>query len=108
MKPYRFKALLFVLLSFIGFNAYAQTSPDWVWAKHDSLGYEPKSMAIDGSGNIYVAYQYTFTKYNAAGNLQWRLPLGNQFVKLTGVATDPIGNIYLSGYFWGTALIDTV
>jgi len=75
-------------------------------------------VAIDSSGNIYVAGvterhldgnesagndDLFVVKYNSKGKKQWTKQLGTKRNdRATGVATDSSGNIYVTGYtYWG-------
>lgn len=85
-----------------------------------------QNIAVDGSGNVYVAGTYsgtaTFTgiinisttsvgnndifvaKYNSMGYLQWvQSGGGTNYDYLQGIDVDANGNVYITGYFYGTA-----
>ncbi len=94
-----------------------------VWSKtaQGNLNDYANSVAVDTSGNVYVAghfesasikfgaitlvnYGYNdifLVKYNASGSVQWaRCPSwGNNEDKANSVATDMIGNCYIAGAF---------
>ena len=76
------------------------------------------AVAIDSSGNIYVAGvterhldgnesagndDLFVVKYNSKGKKQWTKQLGTKRNdRATGVATDSSGNVYVTGYtYWG-------
>lgn len=75
-----------------------------------SYGTSGSSVAVDSSGNIFVAGDsspnaYTdmqLAKYNSSGVLQWQKLLGNTGTGVNeaaaSVATDSSGNVYVSGY----------
>lgn len=68
----------------------------------------PNGIAVDASGNIYVADTsgYRVIKYNSAGVQQWSLGNGQgdivgnntvvKFISPTGIAVDTTGDIYIS------------
>ncbi len=73
------------------------------------------SMAIDGSGNVYVAgytycggnlsYNYTTVKYNTAGAEQWVATYNgpvNGLDVAQSIAVDGSGNVYVTGYSQGS------
>lgn len=121
------KAKLFFLLCIITLNSTAQ-SPSWKWAKSAvGLGVSGKQVINDSNGNTYVVgefscqtlnfdsitltnagnnYQDAFiVKYDAHGNALWAKSLGGSFTDAaTSVAIDNSGNVYVTGYFYGTTL----
>lgn len=117
-------------------NSFAQ-APSWVWAKgvHTNVAEWATDVAVDTStGEIVVVgifnsdlsayYGLRFVgaigggfvaKYDAAGNVLWAFPIGNnQDDACNGVAVAPSGNIYVTGYlqniadFKGTSLASTI
>lgn len=110
------------------FTATAQI-PNCQWGK--TIGnalVSKKSVATDNFGNEYVTgffrlpyivlsgdtlfnkgtgtADYYVAKYNHLGNLIWaRSGGGSQNDYPTGIATDSIGNIYLTGYYTSSGLI---
>jgi hypothetical protein len=104
----------------------------WMWgeAGYGTLkSYNYASpVTTDPNGNAYVTGNYTATiifgqdtlddtffnaflvKYNPAGTVMWTKQIvdTNGLSYGTSVATDESGNIYLTGFFAGNALIDTV
>lgn len=58
--------------------------------------FDGKSQAYPGSTDMFVA------KYDNDGNKQWTKLFGSGYVVGSGVATDSLGNIYLSGYSIGS------
>src|ERR1035438_8137292 len=105
---------------------YAQ-SPDWSWAKsadgtNGALGY---SVAVDASGDSYVTGVFTspmiifdydtlrnanapgeaifLVKYDESGNVLWaKSPVGTEYAYGLSVAVNNSGNIYVTGFFWGS------
>ncbi len=84
---------------------------------------EPNSIALDNSGNIYVAgamdsaatfgsYEVVgngnddafIAKYDPSGNAMWAVGFGGTETDyLSGIAVDRLGNVYGTGQFKGTA-----
>jgi uncharacterized delta-60 repeat protein len=84
----------------------------------DSVFTTASSVAVDASGNSYVAggtfgglngnsltgtEDFFIAKYNTSGTLQWVTQLGpsSQYCLADGIALDPSGNIYISGVTFG-------
>jgi len=77
------------------------------------------ALAVDGAGNVYVtgwsgdlqAYDddYATVKYNASGAEQWvrRYDGPDHAVdKALALAVDGAGNVYVTGYSWGSGTLD--
>ncbi|MDZ7262317.1 MAG: SBBP repeat-containing protein [candidate division KSB1 bacterium] len=92
---------------------------DTAWVRHYASGLIPgddgaTAMAVDGSGNVYVTgyslglgigYDYATVKYNFAGAEQWVARYNgpeNSDDKATALAVDASGNVYVTGYSWGS------
>ena len=65
----------------------------------------PFGVALDGSGNVYVADGFSFTSQPAAvymatrsSNFTFQTKIGSGFVEPTGVAVDGSGNVYISDF----------
>ncbi len=91
---------------------------------NDGYGF---GIATDTSGNVYVAGHFLGTalfgttaktavggfdvfvaKYNSSGVLQWVQTVGGaNYDYAYGIATDVGGNVYITGYFSGTATFGT-
>ena len=73
-----------------------------------------RSLAIDGSGNVYVTgastgsgtgYDYATVKYNSAGVQQWTARYngqGNSYDEAYSLAVDGLGNVYVTGQSTGS------
>lgn len=107
-----------------GINVIAQ-SPNYLWAKSaGGTDYDyAYSVALDASGNIYVAGSFSsisiifgsttltndttdatadmfLVKYDAGGNILWAKSAGgNSYDEAYSVAADVSGNVYVAGYF---------
>lgn len=124
MKQIRRTLLLLVFGAALR-TAFAQSSPDLLWARRAG-GIDSDTAyatAIDASGNIYVAGAFYATndfgtvkltsaglsdifiaKYTADGNFLWaRRAGGTSYDEARGVAVDSAGNAYLTGLFQLTA-----
>lgn len=119
------------------FVAKLDTSGNFLWARQagGSVGGNSGfSVAVDGAGNVYLAgsYQGTATfgattlsgdhnnqynfyydnafvaKLDAGGNFLWAKKAGSSGGDVaTSLVVDGAGNVYLAGYFYGTATIGT-
>jgi len=115
------------------FVSKLDASGNFVWAKQmggagtsDDYG---ASIAVDGSGNVYTTGRFYGTadfdpgagifnlnaagleifvsKLDALGNFVWAKQLGgNSTGGGFSIALDPSGNVYTTGYFYGTADFD--
>ena len=114
-----------VYIVMLTLNSIAQ-SPTWQWAKSagGSSSDYGRSVATDGSGNIVVTGNFSFTidfgtttltnagvndifivKYDAAGNVLWAKRAGGGTDEYCySVATDDSGNIFITGSFYGSTL----
>jgi Beta-propeller repeat len=88
----------------------------WV-ARYDGPGNDfdaAEAIAVDNSGNIYVtgrssdpdfSTHYATVKYNSAGQEQWIVRYygpGNYYDMPTAIAVDTLGNVYVTGYGFGS------
>ena len=99
-------------------------SGDVIWLKRftsNSVNFEePKAIAGDSSGNIYVtgtstgssSYDYMTVKYSAAGEEIWARryngPSGNNFDEPRSVTADNCGNVFVTGLSAGTGTMDDI
>ncbi|HYV90602.1 MAG TPA: hypothetical protein VE978_02425 [Chitinophagales bacterium] len=107
-----------------GFTAYVSkynSSGNELWAKQVN-GYSwGNNVATDASGNVYMAgsfqadsilidtivlhnigwYDIFISKYDPLGNILWAK---NFTGRLSGIATDVLGNVYVTGYFDNTSI----
>jgi uncharacterized delta-60 repeat protein len=106
------------LTFFIGGNtpSSAQVSEKWV-ARYNGTANsadEGYSVAVDNIGNVYVAgmstgigtlTDYVTVKYDSTGTLLWTAAYngpGNAGDKAVQVVVDADGNVYVTGYSWGS------
>src|SRR5437016_1062941 len=111
------------LLSFfflLGLYCHAQT-PDWVWARNapSTNDGEGISIATDNANNLFITgyYQDSITfdsylltgarsvflaKYDLNGNVKWAKTSSGAYSYGYGVATDALGNSYITGSLGGT------
>lgn len=73
------------------------------------------SIGVDNTGNVYVtgtsmnntgAYDYVTLKYNSSGVQQWLARYngtGNSYDYGHALAVDDTGNVYVTGWSWGTS-----
>ncbi|MEO0071656.1 MAG: SBBP repeat-containing protein [candidate division WOR-3 bacterium] len=112
-----------------GYSYGAGTQEDYATVKYDSLGTQqwvaryngPGSgidaalaIAVDREGNVYVTgydydsltdYDYATVKYNTAGVRQWVARYAgpaNWDDEANGIAIDENGNVYVTGYSFGS------
>jgi len=132
-KPIPVSFLFFMLLLIVlPALSRAQT---WAWAK--SAGgpqkVESYSIAVDNAGNSYItgwfedslkfgsfvlrasvagnsfASDVFIAKYDISGNFIWAKKAGGtNYDYGNGIATDPAGNVYVTGLFTGTATFGTL
>ncbi len=129
----RMKILTFSLLIFLftTISAYSQI-PQLQWVKQIGGGYEDNvtSVAVDPSGNVYsTGYFYGtvdfdpsagifnltsekitsvfISKLDPSGNFVWAKEIeGNGYSYASSIVLDNVGNLYITGYFYGTVDFD--
>jgi len=111
-----------------GYSRGSSTSNDYATVKYDSDGNQQwvaryngpgnnhdyaYALAVDSSGNVYVTgqsyggtnYDYATVKYDSNGNQQWVAryngPANNKDVAYA-LAVDSSGNVYITGYSYGS------
>ncbi len=111
-----------------GYSYGSSTSFDYATVKYNSSGVqqwikryngtgndndEAHSLAVDGSGNVYVTgysfgtgtyRDYVTVRYNSSGVQQWVQRYngtGNSPDVAHSLAVDGTGNVYVTGYSWG-------
>jgi len=112
-----------------GTNYGSGTSADYATIKYNSVGVQQwvqtyngpgngidkaSSLVVDGQGNVYVtgystgsgtSHDYTTIKYNSAGVQQWLARYngpGNSYDEATAIAVDGQGNVYVTGWSYGS------
>jgi hypothetical protein len=116
-------------------GAAAPTGFDWVVAAGSPLWDEGHDVAVDGAGNAYVTGGYGYyggapatfgagqanettlepagdtdaflASYDRSGGLLWAQAIHSEYSVGNGVAVDSAGNVYVTGYFWGSATFGT-
>lgn len=130
------KKLIFMLMMVGGMNCYGQAG-NWLWAKQgtsvsgNQFVEEAWGCAADALGNVYAAGIFTdssinfgsitlnthigglhlfIVKHDANGNVIWAKTAVGQFAsnQVNSVATDKFGNVYVTGYFGGTIIFDSI
>ncbi len=126
------KIILFLFLFIsVPYFSYAQ---NWAWAKSagGAMKVESYAIAIDNAGNSYITGYFEdslkfgtttlfssgsnpfvsnifIAKYDINGNFVWAQKAGgNNYDYGTGIATDAVGNVYVTGLFTGTATFGTL
>lgn len=100
MKIFIPAILMLLMFSFI---SYAQVSQEWIARYNGSEnGYDgANSIAVDGSGNSYIAGTgFVTIKYNTSGQQQWIAnyegPANSEEYALS-LTIDSLGNVYVTG-----------
>lgn len=126
------KILFTLLINFSFLLCMNAQTPNWSWAKNSSgtADVEPRGVALDPSGNLYVAGRYAlgyavfgndtlqgydtvsvnsdvfFVKYNSSGSVQWSRRAGTAAMdRAHAVAVNGLGDIYVAGYFTGDSIV---
>lgn len=111
---------LFFLLIAVSLSSKSQ---NWLAGAGGTTNDEALDVAIDGSGSYYATGYFTTTvhfgstiltshgnsdifiaKYNASGGVQWAINAGGTGAdRAYSIKTDDSGNIYITGFYYGTA-----
>lgn len=111
-----------------GYSLNLPYDHDWLTLKYDATGIEqwrvhydysgddiPSDIAIDATGGIYItgkswnfnsSYDYVTIKYDATGTEQWVARYngsGNGRDEAVALELDGSGNVYVTGFSWGSA-----
>ncbi len=124
-KKSKFIAIIIILFGIILFFSYSQNTKIWEWA-NNIVGTNKNysySLFTDKDGNNYVtgsfsdtlkvgnikmiskgSYDIYLLKYDKNGNLIWAKQAGGtDSDEAYGITIDDLANIYMTGYFSGTA-----
>lgn len=104
------------------------TPPNFLWARSagSDLTENPGGVALDPAGNIYISGYFSSTisfgstnltsrgeadvfaaKYSPQGNFLWAKQIGGVTTdRVSSTAVDGANNIYVTGYFTNTVIID--
>lgn len=119
-------------LALLAFHSFFAQTADFEWAKKvgGSGDDAPNAITVDANGDLYVTGYFAGTtdfdpsgvtvnltaaggtdifvqKLSADGNLIWVKKMGGtNFEGGVDIALDPSGNIYITGYFYGTVDFD--
>ncbi|MDY0151476.1 MAG: SBBP repeat-containing protein [Candidatus Cloacimonas sp.] len=107
------------------FVAKLDGNGNWLWAKNAGGSYSDRGngIAVDSSGNVYLTgyfyesasfgstslsgsgyYDIIVAKLDSNGNWLWAKKAGGLYDdRGSGIAVDGAGNVYMTGYFSGTA-----
>lgn len=112
----------------LGLNSFSQVVWDWAKSGKDSdtnALCESYKIAVDTYGNSFITgyFQDSMTfdtcviytvsssgfvaKYNLSGGIVWAKSIGGLGSRVSDVATDVNGNVYIVGNFTGTIIVDS-
>lgn len=129
-KTFNFRVLFVFILVVISLSSYSQGAINWAWS-NNIIGTNknfPYSLKTDIEGNTYIAGGFTDTlkvgnlefvsrgaydiyllKYNTNGVLVWAKQAGGtDSDEAYALSLDKSGNIYVTGYFSGTANFSSI
>ena len=104
-----------IILCFLSLNAQVNIQWQTRYSSTGSNTDKAEDMVIDASGNVYVTgiaqgtsgnFDYVTIKYNASGVQQWKSEYngtGNSLDEAHAIAVDASGNVYVTGWSYGTA-----
>ncbi len=125
MNYLRHVVFLLCLLAFA--TDIAAQTPDWLWVKIGGITGEDyvSSITVDNAGNIYATGSFSYSlafpgialqgtykdmfvlKMDPEGNIVWMAKANGPGDKVgQDIAVDVGGNVYVTGYFQGTATFD--
>lgn len=108
---------------FICFFSFSMTAQNWLAGGGGATNDEALDIASDTVGNYYVTGYYTsqarfgaatlvsngnsdifIAKYNSAGVIQWAVTAGgNKADRAYSIKADNSGNVYVTGFYYGSA-----
>ncbi len=117
---YKNPIALICYLCLFSFNGFSQ---NWLNGEGGATNDEALDIAVDPTGDYYTTGYFTTTatfgtfslnsagnsdvfiaKYNAAGIVQWAVKAGGSGAdRGYSIKTDDAGNLYITGYYYGTA-----
>src|ERR1035437_6877306 len=121
MKSIHFAVLSLILFVFLSNHSVAQQN--WLWSNGGSGNDEALANVVDLNGNIYTTGYFSLSakfdttvltssgsgdifisKQNNLGDYQWTVKAGGHLSdRGYGISTDPIGNIFITGFYSCTA-----
>lgn len=116
----KIKIFISCIFIFIYINVFSQVTQEWVARYNGTANNDDyaNSIAIDKLGNVYVTgysqgngtlNDYATIKYNSLGHQQWvsryNGPIDSTD-QATSIAVDKSGNIYVTGYSYGSGSRD--
>ena len=123
MKKSSYLGMLFIVLILFAVSVpltYGQEEPKVVWvARYNGPGnyYDnARAIAVGPKGNVYVTgdsygsgtgRDYATVKYDGDGNEVWAARYsgpGNNDDRADAIAVDPFGNVYVTGYSYGSGI----
>lgn len=104
--------LPYIIVQSVSGILYAQVTEEWVARYHRFETDEAVALTVDSDGNVYVTGEseyggftsdYATIKYDASGNQLWVARYETNAPDYPrGLALDAPGNVYVTGYAWGS------